>query len=114
MQTQVAFYLFSTAIFKTELANLVRKIVTAGQKVLLVCNDEKQLQELDHTLWTFSRKDFIPHCNVHEHQCAPQLCCVVLSLDTTTNINNADVILNLQAKKTQSTLYKRKKKSINS
>ncbi|MBA5608215.1 DNA polymerase III subunit chi [Duganella sp. FT3S] len=40
---------------------LARKAYAAGNRIVLMLDDEAQLAELDGMMWTFSATDFLPH-----------------------------------------------------
>jgi DNA polymerase-3 subunit chi len=54
------YHLTSTPLGKA-LPRLLDKVIANDHRVLVVCNDEQKLSELNNSLWTFSTKIFLPH-----------------------------------------------------
>jgi DNA polymerase IIIc chi subunit len=92
--TEVAFYNFTVTPILVGVPRLIKKIYESGHKLLVICSSEDEMIGLDKALWTFSQKDFIPHCLSSEDSYLPHINPVLLSLDEQ-NKNNADVVLNL-------------------
>ena len=64
MTEQVDFYLLETAVSdgKLKLAcRLTNKLHKLQKRVLMVCADKQQMNNLDGLLWRFSDTSFIPH-----------------------------------------------------
>lgn len=60
---------------------LVRKAVTAQQRVAILFNDEAELAALDTALWSFSDTDFLPHVR-SDHPLAAQTPVILLPHDS--------------------------------
>ena len=46
------------------LAPIVIKSLEDKKKVLILCESEKQIKEVDSTLWSYGRNKFIPHATI--------------------------------------------------
>jgi DNA polymerase-3 subunit chi len=94
-ENEITFYNFTVTPILSGVPRLIKKIYESGHRLLVICSSEEEMVELDKVLWTFSQKDFIPHCLAHEDSYLPHINPVLLSLDAHTNQNNAEVVLNL-------------------
>lgn len=92
---EIVFYQFTSTPLISSLPGLVKKIYETGSKLLIVCRNAEEMNQFDRALWTFSQKDFIPHCIEHEIHLQPENSPILLALDTDNNKNGAEVILNL-------------------
>lgn len=94
MTKDITFYhLTSTPIEKT-LPNLAFKIYQTGMKALILCKDAEQMENLNHILWSFSTKKFIPHGSIKDE--SPELQPILLStsIGDTQNSPETVIILN--------------------
>ena len=64
MLEQVDFYLLETAVSQGKLklaCRLTNKLHNMRKRILMVCKDKQQMENLDGLLWRFSDTSFIPH-----------------------------------------------------
>lgn len=54
------------------LPRLLQKIYEAEHRVLVLCPDSDSMEELNHQLWSYSTKTFIPHGNDNDPNPARQ------------------------------------------
>ncbi len=57
---EINFYQVDDIIYKS-IAPLLIKVLDEEKKALIYCQDEKQVEEIDGGLWSFSKTKFIPH-----------------------------------------------------
>ena len=57
---KINFYQIDDILYKS-IAPLLLKIMEENKKVLIYCQDEQQLNEVDNGLWSFSKTKFLPH-----------------------------------------------------
>ena len=57
---EINFYQVDDIIYKS-MAPLLIKVLDEDKKALIYCQDEKQVEEIDGGLWSFSKTKFIPH-----------------------------------------------------
>ena len=93
--TQVTFH-FNVADKTGYACRLLRKAVQQGARVL-VTGSPAQLDELDQGLWTFSARDFLPHCRADAQAAMLAASPIVLADSTMVKqvAQEADVLLNL-------------------
>ena len=48
-------------VYTKSMAPLLLKILEEGKKVIIFCQDEAKMQEVDKGLWQFSKTKFVPH-----------------------------------------------------
>ena len=106
MIKEVTFYHLTSTPLEKALPNLVFKIYETQERLLLVCKDSKQLQELNDILWTFSTKKFIPHGSYDEENAHMQPVLLSTSIDEKSNkpkiallLKNIDIEKNLDFQK---------------
>lgn len=94
-RTLVRFYVFPHADRDARLhlaCQLCEKAQHAGQKTVLLCEDEKMRADLDTRLWTFRADSFVTHA-LPDSEHAPEA--AVLLLVPPERAQHADVIINL-------------------
>lgn len=64
---EINFYQCDEELIKA-LAPLVSKIIDEKQKVLIYASDEKNLKEIDASLWSYGRNRFIAHASVFDEE----------------------------------------------
>ena len=69
---QVDFYLLSKDTVETALPRIARSVKGAGERLLVVSNDARQLTALDKALWEQVPEDFLAHGNAGEAYSARQ------------------------------------------
>ena len=94
MSKEITFYHLTSTPLEKALPHLMFKIYESGSRALIVCENEEQMKALDHILWSFSTKKFIPHGTVFEENSEQQPILLSDSLDTLTNNPDIAVILN--------------------
>lgn len=106
MTKEVTFYHLTSTPLEKALPSLVFKIYETQDKVLLICKDSQQLQELNDILWTFSTKKFIPHGSYDEEYAHMQPVLLSTSIDEKSNkakvavmLRNIDIEKNLDFQK---------------
>ncbi len=58
---EMRFYHLTASPMDKALPALIAKIVSAGNKVVVLSDDEAKIKEADNRLWSFSQSHFIPH-----------------------------------------------------
>ncbi len=48
------------------LPKLVESIVSQNKRIYLLCNDNKEVEEIDYLLWSYSQLSFIPHATISD------------------------------------------------
>ena len=91
--TRVDFH-FNAADRLDHCCRLVRKIFRAGQKVVVYDDNSATIAKLDHTLWTFSALDFIPHVMAGSKDAADT---PVLLASERADFAHHDVLVNLSS-----------------
>ncbi|MBA4141717.1 MAG: DNA polymerase III subunit chi [Nitrosospira sp.] len=89
--TEIDFYSGSGDKLNTA-CRLVAKAVRNGLKVMVYTSDPAAIEQMDKLLWTFSAKDFIPHCRAGNE--LADVTPVILG-DNAIKIPHNDVLLNL-------------------
>jgi DNA polymerase-3 subunit chi len=69
---RVDFYLLSTGSVETALPRIARSVKGAGERLLVVSEDDRQRAALDRALWEQFPEDFLAHGNVGEPHAARQ------------------------------------------
>jgi DNA polymerase-3 subunit chi len=90
--TTVAFH-FNVADRLTYTCRLIRKAVAGGAK-LVVTGSSDTLSQLDGDLWTFSRTDFVTHCQPEASKDIAARSSVLL-FESTQLVPRVDVLVNL-------------------
>jgi len=65
MGCETNFYQYEGLLVQS-LAPIVLKILEEKKKVLIFSEDERQLKELDNSLWSYGRNKFIPHITIFD------------------------------------------------
>ncbi len=99
MTKDITFYHLTSAPIEKTLPNLAFKIFQSGQKALILCKDEKQMEDLNHILWAFSTKKFIPHGSMKDP--SPELQPVLLSTSIEDLHNSPEVAIILNGQDVQ-------------
>jgi DNA polymerase III subunit chi len=96
MKKDITFYHLTSKTIEKTLPNLAFKVFESGQRALILCKDEYQMDELNHILWSFSTKKFIPHGSIKDD--SPELQPILLStsIDDLHNSPEIAIILNEQ------------------
>lgn len=93
---EINFYQVDDIIYKS-IAPLLIKVLDEDKKALIYCQDEKQVEEIDGGLWSFSKTKFIPHGtknNPPATKLAPEKQPVFIT-DQLTNSNQAEYLIML-------------------
>lgn len=62
---EVNFYQVDDIIYKS-IAPLLIKVLEDNKKALIYCENDKQIEEIDNGLWSFSKTKFVPHATHKE------------------------------------------------
>jgi len=54
-------YQIQKSLYKVTFPKIVMKILDAGGKVNLLCENKDEMEYIDNLMWTFSQLSFIPH-----------------------------------------------------
>jgi DNA polymerase-3 subunit chi len=91
MTKDITFYHLTSKPIEKTLPNLAFKIFESGQRALILCKDENQMDELNHILWSFSTKKFIPHGSMKDE--SPELQPVLLSTNIGDLHNSPEIVI---------------------
>ncbi len=69
---QVDFYHLTATPLERALPGIAQRVLTSGERLLIVSDDEAQRGAIDRLLWTFSPDSFLPHGQVGEGDEAAQ------------------------------------------
>lgn len=100
MTKDITFYHLTSAPIEKTLPNLAFKIYQTGIRALILCKDEKQMDDLNHVLWAFSTKKFIPHGSIKDP--SPELQPVLLSTNIEDLHNSPEIVIILNNQGIQS------------
>ncbi|MEH6404249.1 MAG: DNA polymerase III subunit chi [Sneathiella sp.] len=92
--TEVSFYHLQVEPLERALPRLLEKVVERGMTSLVRMKEEGLREQLDLALWTFSPDSFIAHGIGEDDKAAENP--VLLTLEGTANLNNANVLVLLQ------------------
>ena len=101
---QVSFYHTSKTPLERVLCKLLAKAYNANSKALVVAPDKEFATELNKILWTFSRREFIPHGIDGEDD--PAICPIFIS-DSNENKNKAEIIIHVNNIKQETSKFSR-------
>jgi len=57
---KINFYQIDDVLYKS-IVPLLFKVLEENKKALIYCQNEQQLNEIDNSLWSFSKTKFLPH-----------------------------------------------------
>jgi DNA polymerase III subunit chi len=83
-------YKLSTTPFAKSFPKLIETIVRKNHRVKILCQHEEEMWYWDKILWSASQLSFIPHGTERDDN--PGLQPVLLTCDSSTNLNNAEVL----------------------
>lgn len=63
MSCETNFYQYDDLLIRS-LAPIVIKTLDEKNRLLILCQDEKQVKEIDLDLWSYGRNKFIPHATI--------------------------------------------------
>ncbi len=80
------------------LPSLLEKVLSAGHKIVLRCENEKRIQQLNDALWTYSATSFLPHNLIEQGK----MCETPIALTTATeNPNSANILITVSGANAQ-------------
>ncbi len=91
MGLEITFYQVDETIIKS-LAPLLLKILDEKKKVLIFCNNDNQIKEIDNSLWSYGRNKFIPHVTIFDRDFQMQRQPILIS-NQEENSNKADYLV---------------------
>jgi len=97
MTCEISFYQYDDLLVRS-LAPIVIKSLEEKTKVLILCQDENQIREVDLTLWSYGRNKFIPHVKISDKGFDIQRQPVLIT-DNQENLNEAEYLIFLVAPK---------------
>lgn len=59
--TNISFYHLSNSPLESVLPKLLEKVIATGKKAVILTRSEKKRETLNHILWTYSTRTFLPH-----------------------------------------------------
>lgn len=89
----VSFYHLIDQDINKAAARLLEKVIQAGQRAIVLCDNEAHCQTLNEYLWTFTPNAFLPHGTVKEENSEHQPIWITPKLE---NPNNSEIIVTLQ------------------
>lgn len=100
----ITFYHLTISPITKALPKLITKAYESLQRILIICKDREQMNELNDVLWTFSTKEFLPHDTIECPNPALQPILLVLREKVAeekinSGLNNADVVVVLDNSK---------------
>lgn len=72
------------------LPSLLEKVISAGHTIVIRCDNEKRLQQINDTLWTYSPSTFLPHNLVAKGEKIETPISLTASIE---NPNNANILI---------------------
>src|ERR1700748_2111137 len=91
MKPEVNFYQIEEGVVKS-LAPLLLKILEEGKKALIFSLNQKQISEIDASLWSYGRNKFIPHITVFDKEFSFERQPILIS-NREENLNKADYLI---------------------
>lgn len=91
MKPEINFYQVDETIIKS-LAPLLIKVLDEKKKALVFCADQKQIAEIDASLWTYGRSKFIPHVTISDKEFKMKRQPILIT-DKEENTNEADYLV---------------------
>lgn len=61
MSKEASFYHLTTTPLERALPKLMEKVHAKGVRAVVLCGDEKKLERLNDSLWSYSSAKFLPH-----------------------------------------------------
>lgn len=94
MTVEINFYHVTNGTTHQIAARLCEKIYESNLRAVVYLDTQEELESLDHSLWTYKQKSFLPHASARDGNAELQPFWLTLDLE---NPNDADVLLYLKA-----------------
>jgi len=91
MKPEINFYQVDETIIKS-LAPLLLKVLEEKKKALIFCANQKQIAEIDASLWSYGRSKFIPHITIYDKDFVMERQPILIT-DKEENTNKADYLV---------------------
>lgn len=92
----ISFYHLTNLGLEKSLPQLIEKMIKAQLKISIYAYNSDLEQNLDILLWSYSTRKFIPHGTHNDNYVSRQ---PVIINNTTDNLNNADILIDLSLEK---------------
>jgi len=89
----INFYHLTDQDINRAAARLLEKVITSGQRAVVLCANDQHCQIINEYLWTFSPGSFLPHGMTPDPHSAHQPIWVTSKIE---NPNQADIVVTLQ------------------
>lgn len=90
--SEVNFYETGDEPIVKSIAPLLQKILEEGKKALIFCEDQKKLEELDKSIWSYGRTTFIAHITENDNDFNFDRQPIILT-SKEENLNKADYLI---------------------
>lgn len=91
MKPEINFYQTDEAVARS-LAPLLLKVLEEGKRVLVFCEDNQQIKDIDSALWSYGRHKFIPHATIFDKEFSFERQPVLIT-NKEENLNKADYLV---------------------